>query len=328
MNTPAPAGGPPTPGKARRSILVTEPCQDPVTQQGLWDGAPIATAGPHGSVHLQGSGGHMEGGRTDIPGVVLFLGLLGLIGCGLFPFSPNEVRLDESEKNLTRKNLKKLERVRPTDTFRIAVLGDSHFWETEARDAVRDLNRRDDITFAIHVGDITHIGLAKEYRWLNEFYSTLDIPFLTVIGNHDQLANGKAIYRAMYGPTDYVFQFGRTRFVFLDNNAREYDYDGETPDLEFLAEALPGDGSYDRAVVVSHVPPWDKDTDPELTPRFADILQQGGAVLSLHGHVHEFVDTFPFGDGVRYVSADALLGRNYLVISIGPEGIVVEQVFY
>lgn len=255
--------------------------------------------------------------------------LLCLTHCGLFPFSPNEVRLDESQRNQTARNLKKLAKIEPTDPIRIAVLGDSHFWETEARDAVRDINRRSDVTFAIHVGDITHVGLAKEYRWLDEFYSSLDVPFFTVIGNHDQLANGKAIYEAMYGPTNYTFEFGTTRFVFLDNNARENDYDGRVPDLTFLEEALPADGSYAQAVVVSHVPPWDKDTDPRLTPRFAEILQNGGAILSLHGHVHTFVDTFFFGGSVRYVSADALEGRNYLLVTIHATGSTsVEQVFY
>lgn len=249
-------------------------------------------------------------------------------GCGALPFSPYEVRLDESQRDQTRKNLRRLARIEPTESFRVAVLSDSHFWETEARAAVEAINRRDDISFAIHVGDITHIGLAKEYRWLDEFFSRFDVPLFTVIGNHDQLSNGKAIYEAMYGETNYSFHFGRVKFVFLDNNSREYSFDGSVPDLGFLERELGNDGSYDQAVVVSHVPPWDGDADPELTPRFVEILQEGGARLSIHGHVHEFIDAFPFGPDVRYVSADALVNRNFLIVSISPEGTTVEQVFY
>lgn len=254
--------------------------------------------------------------------------LLCLTQCELFPFSPNEVRLDEEQRDQTAKNLRKLAKVEPSDPFRIALMADGQWDLTEARDAVRDLNKRDDIAFVAHGGDITQMGLAKEYRWMNESFRRLKVPFFTVVGNHDLLANGKAIYEAMYGPTDYVFDFGRTRFVFLDNNSREYDFNGKNPDLDFLQDALPADGSYERAVVVSHTPPWSPDMDPELVPRFVEILREGGVVLSLHGHVHQFADEAPYGDGVRYVVADDLLSRSYLVITIGSSGTFVEKVFF
>ena len=247
--------------------------------------------------------------------------------CDPFSFSPHQVLLDESERDLTRKNLERIEGVPAEETFRIAVIGDTQTWMTETEDAVDAVNGRADVAFTIQVGDLTEFGLTKEFRWTQRLLGRIDLPVLTVIGNHDLLSNGRATYGAMYGPIDYSFRFGRTKFVFLDDNCREYDFGGSVPDLAWLRRELPNDGSYDRAIVVSHVPPTDKDFDPALVDDFAAALRDGGVVLSIHGHVHRFSDGFPFGDGVRYVTADAMRGRNFLVITVGPS-IEVERVFF
>lgn len=249
-------------------------------------------------------------------------------GCDPFSFSPHQVRFSESERDLTRKNLERIQGLPQEEPFRIAVFGDTQTWMTETEDGVEALNERDDVSFAIQVGDLTEFGFTKEFRWTQRLLERIDVPVLTVIGNHDLLSNGRELYGAMYGPRNFSFFFGRTKFVFLDDNSREYDFDGTVPDLEWLRRELPNDGSYDRAVVVSHVPPNHSDFDPELEGGFAEALRRGGAVLSLHGHIHEFTDGFPFGDGVRYVTADAMKGRNFLVITVGPGGVDVERVFF
>lgn len=249
-------------------------------------------------------------------------------GCDPFSFSPHQVRFSESERDLTRKNLDRIRGLQPEEPFRIAVFGDTQTWMTETEDGVEALNARDDVAFAIQVGDLTEFGFTKEFRWTQRLLDEIDVPVLTVIGNHDLVSNGSDHYAAMYGARNYSFFFGRTKFVFLDDNSREYDFNGAVPDLEWLRRELPNDGSYDRAVVVSHVPPMSSDLDPELQDDFTEIIMRGGAVLSLHGHVHEFTDGFPFGGGVRYVTADAMKGRNFLVVTVGPGGVDVEQVFF
>jgi len=262
----------------------------------------------------------------EVRRLVVALALLAT-ACDPFSFSPHQVLLDESERDLTRKNLERVGGIPAEETFRIAVIGDTQTWMTETEDAVDAVNGRADIAFAVQVGDLTEFGFAKEFRWTQRLLGRIDAPLLTVIGNHDHLSNGTAIYRDMYGPPNYVLHFGRTKFVFLDDNSREFDFDGSVPDIAWLRSELPNDGSYDRAVVVSHVPPTDPDFDPALTDDFAAALRDGGVVLSIQGHVHRFSDGFPFGDGVRYVTADAMRGRNFLVVTVG-ENLDVEQVFF
>jgi len=248
--------------------------------------------------------------------------------CDPFSFSPHQVRFSESERDLTRKNLERIRTLPQEETFRIAVFGDTQARMTETEDGVDALNERDDVSFAIQVGDLTDFGMTKEFRWTQRLLAEIEVPVLTVIGNHDHLGNGSELYEAMYGPLNYSFYFGRTKFVFLDDNSREHGFPGTVPDLEWLRRELPNDGSYDRAVVVAHVPPTNSDFDPALEDDFAEVLRRGGAVLSLHGHVHYFSDRTPFDDGVRYVTADGMEGRNFLVVTIGPGLVKVEQVFF
>lgn len=269
--------------------------------------------------------------RRRRPILGISLPLLTLVwggACELFPFSPHQVWLNESQQDLTRKNLQHIKALPPRESFKFAVLGDVQQYLTEARDAIPVLNRQEDIEFVIQVGDITDFGFAKEFLWTHQILARLKAPLLVVIGNHDLLSNGKAIYKKMYGPTDFAFLYGRTKFVLLDTNSREYGFNGRIPDLGWLESQLEMDGSWDRAVVVSHVPPTNPDFDPDLAEKFAATLRRNGVVLSLHGHVHDFSDRLPFDDGVRYVTADSVSGRNFLVISVGPDKLDVDRIFY
>ncbi|HEY0839075.1 MAG TPA: metallophosphoesterase [Vulgatibacter sp.] len=247
-------------------------------------------------------------------------------GCDPFSFSPHAVRLDEAQRDLTRENLARIRDIPATEPFRIAVIGDTQTWLTETEDCVEALQRQDDVAFVIQVGDLTEFAITKEFRGVQQILAELPMPALAAIGNHDLLGNGKEIYEAMFGPTNFSFTFGRTKFVFLDDNSREYGFDGTVPDLAWLRGELRPDGSHDRAVVVSHVPSSHEDFDQGLRDGFGEALRSGGVVLSLHGHVHQFSDEIV--GGVRTVTADAMRGRNFLLVTIGPGVVDVERVFF
>lgn len=248
-----------------------------------------------------------------------------LVACGAFPFSPNEVRLDEAQRDRNAKNLSRLPKGGP-EPIRLAVLGDVQIWQTELVDAVDAINDQGAIDLVIQVGDLTQFALADEFRWVAGRLDELSPPSLAVIGNHDILANGRAIYGAMFGATDFFFDLGATRFVFLDDNSREVDFDGTVPNLFFLEAALSEPPPFERAVVVSHVPPWDGDFDRKLEADFVSILEASRVVLSLHGHRHRFFDGFRYGGSVRFTVADSMKERAYLRITLGSEGVSVDRV--
>ena len=76
----------------------------------------------------------------------------------------------------------------PKDIVRIAAVGDLHYSKTSAQGTLQPLLQQ--ITEAADIlvlcGDLTDYGLADEARALaREFTSTLKIPCVSVLGNHD-----------------------------------------------------------------------------------------------------------------------------------------------
>jgi len=259
--------------------------------------------------------------------IAVFLLAAGLSACDAFRVHPYAVPQDEWLQDLTQKNLAKIARIDPPETFSSAAFGDSQRWQDETSAVVPSINGDRDVLFAVHVGDITEFGLNQEYVWLNEYFQGLRVPLVTVIGNHDLLGNGGAIYDSVYGPRNYTFHFGRTKFVMLDSNSREYER-RLVPDLAWLERELLPEPTWDRAIVVAHVPFDDDDFRRELREPYEAIVQRhGNVILSLHGHNHAFRDELI--DGIRLVQADKMENRNWTKITVGPEGILdVQRVFF
>jgi len=170
--------------------------------------------------------------------------LLGLAGCDLLEFSPNDHRVPKEFTNLTQQNLAKLQ-ARPLpagDTLRFVFTGDSQQFYDEAEALVASVNQQPGLAFLVVAGDISGFGLAREMRWVDEKMRRLSVPYVTVIGNHDLVGNGREAYQRIYGPLDYSFVYGDTKFVFIDTNGREYNFDGTAPNLGWLPARCPGPG--------------------------------------------------------------------------------------
>jgi len=252
---------------------------------------------------------------------------LPLFGC--FEYSPNQIILDDSEKNLTARNIQKISQRAPTDTLTVAFMGDSQRWYDETEDFVRHVNQFNDVDFVLHGGDISDFGLVKEFRWVNEILSELKAPYLTVVGNHDLLANGRKVYTEMFGDYNYAFDYGDFRFIILDTNSREYEFSGRVPDLEWLQQMLDENTENRSVIVASHIPPWDGDFDPNLQQSYAGILaNDSNVVLSLHAHKHSFLDQEYYNDGVRYFVTTSMQKEGYALLKFSASEVFIEMVSY
>jgi predicted phosphodiesterase len=239
-----------------------------------------------------------------------------LAGC--LEYSPHALPSGHDERSL---NARAIERIlaQPPAPLTFAVVGDTQQWFDEAAAAVASINARGDVRFVVQIGDFTHVGLLPEYRLMNEIFARLRVPYLVVIGNHDHFSNGEAIYREMYGPTDFAFTVGRVRLVFHCSNSVSHAFDGTVPDVAGVAGMLAPSPEPDRALVFAHIAPSGGSMfDKALRPRLEAALADARVALSLHGHTHRFED-FERG-GVRYVVADAVEYRSYLVVSERPGG--------
>jgi 3',5'-cyclic-AMP phosphodiesterase len=253
-----------------------------------------------------------------------------LLSCkNLFHYSPNEVRLEESEKRLNQKNIEKISRLPVSDTFRFIVIGDSQRFYDEMDDFITAVNRLQNIAFVLLNGDIVDFGLDREFKWINQRMSRLNVPYVAVIGNHDMLANARLIYNQMFGPENFTFSFGRNKFICLNSNSQETGFDGTLPNMGWLQSQLSNTNEERNVFVVGHVPPFSNDFDPALVNSYTRTLSSNNKVrLSINGHLHSYQFSEPYHDGVGYLVPASMNQRSYVIVSVMNENYDVQQVFY
>ena len=112
-------------------------------------------------------------------------------GCEMFESHPYDVAV-RGEKNLNEKNIKKLEeKLKDKKSFRFAFISDTQRWYDETKDMVSDINKRGDIDFVIHGGDISDFGATHEFVMQRDLLLDLHMPCMTLLGNHDCLGTGE-----------------------------------------------------------------------------------------------------------------------------------------
>lgn len=247
----------------------------------------------------------------------------------VFEYSPNEVRLPESYRNLNAAAVKRIQALPAKDTSSFILIGDSQRFYEELDDFVAHINTVSGISFVALAGDITDFGLQKEAVWVHDRLKRMRIPYVAIIGNHDMLANGRLLYQEMYGAEDFSFDWAATRFIGLNTNSNEVGNNGLVPNLSWLKAQMKSTESTTHTLVISHMPPFDDGFDDKLEQGYAGILaQQPGVRLSLHGHQHFSARRHPYNDGVEYITTASMNKRSYFVISLFKGGYHAEERFY
>lgn len=242
-----------------------------------------------------------------------------LSSCELLEFNPNAHNGSGDQTDLTAKNLARLAAnpLPPGDTLRFVFTGDSQrFYEYNER-LVASVNQQPGISLLVVAGDISDFGMAREMRLVAERLNKLKVPYLTVIGNHDQVGNGREAYQHVFGPLNYSFVYGETKFTFIDTNSREYNFNGRIPDVPWLQQQVSNLQGAKRQVVMSHVPPQDDDFDKQLTPAYTRALATAPKmVFELNGHRHSYSIGQPFNDGVTYINSHAFERDQYVILTV------------
>ena len=113
--------------------------------------------------------------------------------------------------------------------------------------------------FLVVTGDITNDSSEDSFQTVLDIMAGLDVPFVPVVGNHDNY-DGEVAYKKLLGPSQYCFDQGGVRFVVLDFSLLD-DVDGM---LGFVDRCLADSGGMPVAAFI-HAPMVD-----ETSLRFAD----------------------------------------------------------
>jgi len=261
--------------------------------------------------------------------ILSLIGILSFQSCeNIFEFSPYQAIVKEKYKNTTYKNLEKIKEINlpGDDTLQFAVITDNHHWYNDLNDAIEDINNNSNISFVLHGGDITDLGMQKEYEIFLTIMENLKIPYLTVIGNHDYLSNGEKIYQEMFGELNYSFVFNSHKFILFDNIVWE---SSKEPDFNWMEEELANNYSYyNQVFVLAHIPPFTDQFDKEKENRYKNLLAENNVKLSIHGHIHTYYYTDTYNDGVKYLVVPCSQKRSYCIITVNNDSFTVEKVDY
>ncbi|MCR5394240.1 MAG: metallophosphoesterase [Bacteroidales bacterium] len=258
--------------------------------------------------------------------VVVIVAVMTCVGCDMMKYHPYSPYF-EGASHLTESNLKAIEGLGLGTQYKFAFLSDTQRRYDDTDDAVADINARGDIDFVIHGGDLTDFGVTEEYVWMRDCLAALQMPYVSVIGNHDFLGNGEYIYQEMYGALNYAFTVGHVRYEMLNTVALELDYSVPVPDFGFLEDevryidsinAISPD-SLQRTVFVMHSRPGDEQFNNNVIQPFGRYLSMFPAPFCLNGHNHRFEVLDPYENGILFYGVTNIGDRGYYVVSINSD---------
>ena len=264
---------------------------------------------------------------------VFFLCLLTVVsGCEKFELSPYQEQplTDDLPYNLNALNLARLKAAEPSadDTVTIIYTGDSQRFYDHLEDLVRKANELRNVDFLVLSGDISDFGLLREYRWVTERLSMLSMPYLCAIGNHDLTAGQGEVYRRIFGDKNYSFHYKNYKFLVHDTNGREYGFNGNVPDMGWLAQET-RDTAVSWFVGLSHVPPYDGDFDRKLELPYKNLFNATpGFILSLHGHLHGYSASYAYDDQVLYLTSNSVQKEEFVLIKLIQGSIIQQRIPY
>lgn len=258
----------------------------------------------------------------------IFALLLSSCSGGVFDTHPYDVDIS-GETGINARQMSVIEsKFANKDTLRVAFISDTHLWLSDAKDQVEDVNRRKNVDFVVHCGDLTDTATEVEFEWSRDILSDLNYPFVALIGNHDFLGTGDQTYEVMYGPMDFSFIAGRVKFLCLNTNATEYDYLAAIPNFDWMEEEMTKDSDrFDRTVIIMHAPPYSDQFNNNVCKAFRRYLDYfPGLMCCVYGHNHDDTVSDFYNDGLLFYGIDCAQHRNYRILTITPDGYEMEQI--
>ena len=240
-----------------------------------------------------------------------------------FQFSPWEVDVPSEREGMNAKAIAALHDRLATDSgrFTFAVVGDPQGYYGDTRVVFDHINAQGLASFAVVVGDLTDLALAQEFAWYAEVVESSAVPVVSVIGNHDHLANGRVIFERMFGPRDQVFTAGNVRMVLFDN----VEFESEMPVDHAWLDARLAEPFEGHSLVFMHIHPMDQQLQGGPLDTLARIMFDHRPTAAFMGHLHGYA-TGEFPGGTPWATVEWPRDREYLLVHVSPDTVYHERV--
>lgn len=244
-----------------------------------------------------------------------------LLSCK-YTFSPYEVGTVKLEQNTINLAKIKASEASTAADYKVALVSDTHNYYTDIRDLVNSVNENGPYSFVIVTGDVTNFGLLEEYKKAKEYLDKLTVPYLVVPGNHDLLANGKAVFRHIFGDMDFSFTFKDAEFIAFNNN--NWEAGGTIPNIDAVEAKLLASASPQK-ILLSHVSPEDRERFSNSAIHNWKQLAQGyGVNYFINGHDHN-PEVYNYGAGKR-ITVGAPSKRTYFELIFSAGGVTHQKI--
>ncbi len=264
--------------------------------------------------------------------------------CDRFEYHPYSVGIS-GDRDLNTATVARLEAAGLKPPFKFAFISDTQGSYDETSEALDIMAARGDIDFIIHGGDQSDFGLPMEFVWCRDMFLSYEIPFLTVIGNHDCVGNGEDTFSYIYGPDNFSLNVGPLHLVVLNTVALEYDYSHPVPDFDFIErDRMLVDSintvhpdSLTHTVIAMHSRPYDEQFNNNVARPFNHYIEQypgmgvtgdGRRSFCVNGHNHFFDIVDIFDNGIPYYQSANAAKRMFFVFTITDESYEYEVVEY
>ncbi len=157
----------------------------------------------------------------------------------------------------------------------------------------------------------------QRYKPHIEMIENLDIPAISIVGNHDiEAADGEELYRSHFGPYNFYFDYGHTRFIGMYSAHKNPSHGIAGPryeDMEFLERIVRLEGPPNK-ILLFHVPPYMEGRYDWMGPSsllsfraqetgafrtFREIVEGSSVRLVNCAHMHGYDNTEL--NGIRYI---------------------------
>jgi 3',5'-cyclic-AMP phosphodiesterase len=256
--------------------------------------------------------------KTILYGMIA-LALLVTCSCNkLTQYSPYDANTEHSDVNSL--NIAEIQsKLQPGDSLVFIAISDTHTDYSDLRAAVTAINEMEGISFVMVCGDVTDWGLFNEYDDYYHLISRLNIPFVTLIGNHDYLSNGKLIFNKMFGPTNYYFDIGNYRMVVFDNVV--WENGNQAPDFEWFQQTLNVPEGM-TSVACFHIHRFDPQLENGYADKMLGIIEKYPVSLSIFGHGHDYWEEEV--NNRRYLMVPDISMRNMAKITLANKTATVQ----
>jgi len=203
--------------------------------------------------------------------------------------------------------------------LRLALIADSHSNYRDLDLTINKINQAD-VDFTVHLGDMTELGLAIEYEAAASLLSRLQKPWLTVIGNHDAVGNGRNIYRRVFGTENQVFDSHGFRFIIFNNNQLEYMDTGLS--WAWLRSQITN--SPMPVILFQHANPFNTDNfNSYQIQEIQSILRLPRLRAVFHGHLHSFQQSFFHSVLIQQIGRTE--GQNYAIVNLKKNEVAIQK---